>query len=191
MILFAMALEKDSIVRLLVQSGDVDLNLYGMMSVKKTKIIPQITRENFSIIRGEEDGERFSSEEGDVDSDGLSSGEGDGSGMRLKEMGLRVVREDLFIDVCPLHYATFMGHLSIVILLLQAGAEVNSVCDTAGDQATCLHIAVESFREDLCEVLVKYGGDCGIRNSEGESAVEMAERLGFVRIAKVLKSVER
>jgi cytohesin len=67
----------------------------------------------------------------------------------------------------PLHCAAWKGHLPVVTLLLEAGADVNarSQNDHWGD--TPLHAAAHGNRRAIAEALIAAGADIHARNSRG------------------------
>jgi len=80
-----------------------------------------------------------------------------------------------------LHEAEFEGHLSLMFLLLQEGADVNPKSCNGGtplDQACALH-----NREDAARLLLEWGAI----NEEKENA-ECAEKLGNRKLAKLVQT---
>ncbi|KAL7950547.1 ankyrin repeat-containing domain protein [Trichoderma barbatum] len=56
----------------------------------------------------------------------------------------------------PLHFATIFGHLNLVQLLLEHGAEANAIDSR---KATPLHLAAWSSRIEIAKLLLQYGAD--------------------------------
>jgi ankyrin repeat protein len=70
----------------------------------------------------------------------------------------------------PLHMAS---HPEFAELLLRSGADVNSL---AADGETPLHsIAVERDKNDVFEVLLKFGANQKLKNKWGETALDLAK----------------
>eukprot|EP01135_Chromosphaera_perkinsii_P004639 Nk52_evm32s292 gene=Nk52_evmTU32s292 len=235
-ILFAMALEKDQISRILVESGDIDLNLYGMMMVSKLTMVPRKNSKSLSQGSGmaesvgsmavkksvsnisssdrvtfpadstdpntksesvnEEDlvlrmGSSDSGIKWDVDAPEKETEEAEEEEEWYEFQDLKQSRQRLFVDVCPLHYAVYMGHLSLTILLLQNGANVNLICDTAEERCTSLHLAVESCRDDICLVLLRYGANIDVKDAKGRTPKDLAAHLRFKKCFDVLEKAEQ
>jgi len=76
----------------------------------------------------------------------------------------------------PLHQCTAHGHLDIIMLLLDAGADVNSADH---QNITPLHQAIIHGNKDAAELLLCYGAS--IHNAEGVtdtlSALELADHV--------------
>lgn len=68
----------------------------------------------------------------------------------------------------PIHIAAQNGHLELVKLLLDRGADVNAT--NAGGQ-TALHMATSYDLDAVVKVLLAAGADGEIRNKDGHSAV--------------------
>lgn len=66
----------------------------------------------------------------------------------------------------PLHHAAYAGHVEIIELLLEAGAEVDAPALNGG---TPLMRAIQSSRPSCVEVLIKAGADVNVVNKTGVS----------------------
>jgi ankyrin repeat protein len=88
----------------------------------------------------------------------------------------------------PLHLATFLG-TEVVPLLLEQGADVKAVND-AGE--TPLHKAVRYPEYESVRELLRHGADKSIRNAEGLTPVQIAEKRGWTNLVELLSAaVER
>ncbi|XP_061887073.1 poly [ADP-ribose] polymerase tankyrase-1 isoform X2 [Entelurus aequoreus] len=72
----------------------------------------------------------------------------------------------------PLHNACSFGHSEVVSLLLCQGAEPNARDNW---NYTPLHEAAIKGKIDVCIVLMQHGADPNIRNTDGKSALDLAE----------------
>ncbi|KAM4719674.1 poly [ADP-ribose] polymerase tankyrase-1 isoform 1-T1 [Anableps anableps] len=72
----------------------------------------------------------------------------------------------------PLHNACSFGHSEVVSLLLCQGAESNARDNW---NYTPLHEAAIKGKIDVCIVLLQHGADPNIRNTDGKSALDLAE----------------
>jgi len=85
----------------------------------------------------------------------------------------------------PLHYACTRGQLEVAQFLIANGANVNSISING---STSLMMAVQSGNEDLVKVLLDKGADIRLRNTQGYSAIDIAEIYEKPWIANGLKS---
>ncbi|XP_056124271.1 poly [ADP-ribose] polymerase tankyrase-1 isoform X1 [Rhinichthys klamathensis goyatoka] len=72
----------------------------------------------------------------------------------------------------PLHNACSFGHAEVVSLLLCQGADSNSRDNW---NYTPLHEAAIKGKIDVCIVLLQHGADPNIRNTDGKSALDLAD----------------
>uniref|UniRef100_A0A8C7A4H6 Poly [ADP-ribose] polymerase n=1 Tax=Nothoprocta perdicaria TaxID=30464 RepID=A0A8C7A4H6_NOTPE len=72
----------------------------------------------------------------------------------------------------PLHNACSFGHAEVVSLLLCQGADPNARDNW---NYTPLHEAAIKGKIDVCIVLLQHGADPGIRNTDGKSALDLAD----------------
>ena len=101
----------------------------------------------------------------------------------------RFFKNNLIIDIptesgmTPLHYACQNGNKKIVDLLIDLGANINSI-DRKGN--SCLHYAVYSGNESLVKKLVMYGINKNIKNIEGDLALNIAEKKKYNDMIDIL-----
>lgn len=82
------------------------------------------------------------------------------------------------------------GHVETVRILLAAGLPVNHVNNlgwTAMQEAILLNNGGPR-QQDVVRLLLAAGGDPNIRDPQGRTALENAERLGFVEIADLIRA---
>ncbi|XP_030647094.1 tankyrase, TRF1-interacting ankyrin-related ADP-ribose polymerase b isoform X2 [Chanos chanos] len=72
----------------------------------------------------------------------------------------------------PLHNACSFGHAEVVSLLLRQGADPNARDNW---NYTPLHEAAIKGKIDVCIVLLQHGADPNIRNTDGKSALDLAD----------------
>uniref|UniRef100_A0A8C1MQW2 Poly [ADP-ribose] polymerase n=1 Tax=Cyprinus carpio TaxID=7962 RepID=A0A8C1MQW2_CYPCA len=72
----------------------------------------------------------------------------------------------------PLHNACSFGHAEVVSLLLCSGADPNARDNW---NYTPLHEAAIKGKIDVCIVLLQHGADPNIRNTDGKSALDLAD----------------
>jgi len=88
----------------------------------------------------------------------------------------------------PLHTASaFRADPSAVELLIQAGSDVNLRTLPTCDAWTPLHGATARNSAGIVAVLLKYGADPNARDGRGSTALQVAERGGYVESARVLR----
>jgi len=84
----------------------------------------------------------------------------------------------------PLHCAAMYGHLSVVKVLVKAGADVNARDDYKKN--TPLNWAAMHGHLSVVEVLVKAGADVNAQNYEGKTPLHCAAMNGHLSLVKVL-----
>jgi ankyrin repeat protein len=86
-----------------------------------------------------------------------------------------------------LHYAAAAGDDEIVRLLLARGAKVDAVSPASSGGYTPMMMAAREGHDDTALVLIAHGADRSRKNTEGLTAVQLAERAGKTRVADALK----
>ena len=84
----------------------------------------------------------------------------------------------------PLHGASLYGYLSIVKLLLKAGATIDQV-NKSGD--TALHLAAYNGNIQVVEALLNAGADKAMKDKYGDTALDKAQRRNHPAIVKLLR----
>ena len=85
----------------------------------------------------------------------------------------------------PLHYACAKGHLEVAQFLIANGAIVDS---SSLGNTTPLMMAVQSGNEQLVKLLLDKGADIQLRNTNGLSAIDIADIYEKPFIAEGLRS---
>ena len=121
----------------------------------------------------------------------------------------------------PLLYAAWYGHVNVVRVLLEGGADVDRA---NADQDTALHVAAQYGHLDVCrllldwgakvdplnkwrftplhwaallgrlsvvELLVERGADVSVKDEDGRTASDLARRWGTNKMADLLDRVRR
>ncbi|MCC6003801.1 MAG: ankyrin repeat domain-containing protein [Thermofilum sp.] len=86
-------------------------------------------------------------------------------------------------DLTPLHWAAFLGHVDVVRLLLEHGAEVNAR-NKYGE--TPLHRAAAYGRADAARLLLEHGADVNARDEYGWTPLHVAALQGRADVARLL-----
>ncbi|NXD02659.1 ANKE1 protein, partial [Certhia familiaris] len=102
----------------------------------------------------------------------------------LLEKGADVNAADNFLWT-PLHHACYNGHLDIIEVLVKAGASVNA---PAIGNATPLMRAIEACRLDMVYFLITAGADVQATNSNGKSALDLAQVFEDAKIIELLRN---
>lgn len=91
-----------------------------------------------------------------------------------------------FLSLAPVQLAATMGKKEILALLLERGADPNSLSN-ANTGRTLLHEAANRGLSEICEILVSAGADPNALDKDGKKPAELASANGFSDLAKLLK----
>jgi len=91
---------------------------------------------------------------------------------------------DLELNAC-LHIACGAGHLRVVVMLVEAGADVNTADDT---KKTPLHHAAETGYYRVIRQLLSLGADLSAADDDGYTALHFAAMNGHLTAVRVLLS---
>ncbi|GAW20883.1 hypothetical protein ANO14919_103960 [Xylariales sp. No.14919] len=86
----------------------------------------------------------------------------------------------------PLHLAAGLGHLEVVELFLQAGADVESFDETSEVRSTVLQQAVYRNDMQIAEILLQHGADVNLVDSSGETVLLAAIKNHFPGMVELL-----
>jgi hypothetical protein len=87
----------------------------------------------------------------------------------------------------PLHYAAASGDDEIAGILLQRGASIDSPSPAGTGLFTPLMMAAREGHETTALMLIERGANPQLKNSEGLTAAQIAERAGKSRVAAAIK----
>jgi ankyrin repeat protein len=87
----------------------------------------------------------------------------------------------------PLHYAAASGDEDIARLLLKRGARVDAVSPPASGSLTPLMMAAREGKPDMAVFLLRQGANPQLKNTEGLSAAQIAERAERADIATAIR----
>ncbi|XP_048575372.1 caskin-2 [Nematostella vectensis] len=87
----------------------------------------------------------------------------------------------------PLHISCKTGREEIVIMLLEAGADINQ----SGANGTALHEAALYGKTDVVKILLDHGADVSITNEEGYTPLDLVEQFTSSRASADIKNLLR
>jgi hypothetical protein len=88
----------------------------------------------------------------------------------------------------PLHFAAAEGRIATARLLLALGADVNA---TGGrHRFSALQMAAQMDLAEMAMLLIEHGAEAGYRNSEGETALQIANKYGYTAVSRALRAEE-
>lgn len=88
-----------------------------------------------------------------------------------------------------LHMASANGHVDVMRVLLEAGADINARARDSG--STPLHDAVLARGIKAVPLLLAAGADSSVRNADGETPIRLCEKLGFEDLGSLLLKVDK
>ncbi len=88
----------------------------------------------------------------------------------------------------PLHCAAWKGHVAVVRLLLDHGADINATNENTHWGTTPLHAAAHGNQHGVAEVLLAEGADVRAVNLNGRTPLQETEIHNARRVARLLEA---
>jgi ankyrin repeat protein len=101
----------------------------------------------------------------------------------INEHSLDINARGVYKESTPLHQASDKGHVEVVRVLLEHGADVTAQNE---DELTPLHRASRSGREEIVRVLLEHGADPAARDKNRMTPLHWASARGHVEVARIL-----
>jgi len=86
----------------------------------------------------------------------------------------------------PLHCACWKGHDAVVVILLEAGADVNAENSNEHWGTTPLHAAAHANQKKIAELLIAHGADINARNLNNRTPLDETSFHDAKVVAKLL-----
>ncbi|KAF5301002.1 hypothetical protein FQR65_LT08985 [Abscondita terminalis] len=87
----------------------------------------------------------------------------------------------------PLHAAAITEHSKCLQILLNVGADSNIQCGPRGENKTPLHLSAEHGHVSNINVLLQHNANMLLRDTNGMTASDLADKAGHVKCMNVLK----
>lgn len=107
----------------------------------------------------------------------------------LLKLGVDPNHENMYGSA--LHAAADYGYTDILEMLLEYGADTDIQAKLDESDWTALMLAAEAGREDITRILLENGADVWLKDSEGETALDVARKRGHPKIVKMLEEAMR
>lgn len=180
-VLMAAYYRANEIKELLLHKG-AELNLYEAAAVGNTSRVQEIADKSPQLI----DSHSFDG----YTPLGLAAHFGnEDTAAYLLEAGadVNLRGKDGKLNNMPLHASIAGNHIHMAKLLLEHGADPNSLCEgEVRKGCTSLHVAAHFNRVDMAKLLLEHGAEPYIRNSDSLTAPEYALAKGNAEIAEIM-----
>lgn len=87
----------------------------------------------------------------------------------------------------PIHAAAITDNSKCLPLLINAGCNLNAQCGRRADKKTALHVSSAHGHLQNVEILLAAGASHTLRDSNGSTAFDLAEKSGHEPIMQILK----
>lgn len=112
-----------------------------------------------------------------------------GDAIRLKQL---LAQDNSLLSVqdkdgsTPLHCAAWKGHAEVVVLLLEAGADVNAHSQNSHWGTTPLHAAAHGNRTAVANLLIERGADMEAKDMNGATPLHHTKAHNARAVANLL-----